>query len=579
MAKWIIMAILLMCEMPFAQPQTQWMRAYDFGNDQNENICDIFLCANEGMIACGRTGDNSLIFKVDNDGDIDWVQTYPNGSLATIVETDASNFIAGGVTPDEEPGWSLFSALLVNDNGEQIWRRSYGNGRCYAIIELKSGEFLLSGYTTGSQGIVIMIDGEGNSVWSETYPNEAAFFSSMRETAGGVVLSGSKREDRDWQFISVKINFEGEVLWSHVYDLEFGNICWSIDSVDDQGFILGGIEIRENVKSNALLRIDDDGEVLWSHVFPENGASEECNCVIQTNNEGFCIAGNANDHFQHLAYGLNHNGLIRWRNQIDFNEEDSLGGIDSELSSVIELEDNSILAAGTINNANGEFGQDGFIVKLEPEILGPSFIAWTPEDTVLTALLDEAVEFSVEARNQQGDELEYEWYFADTLRGRQSIQTIIFDSLGVFEVQCRASDAEFTTAITWHITVSDFFIRETAPDTLHITARRGSTHCPSRLMSRALSRMRPLSSGQRSTAITTVNIWAKRIRLTCCSISLASGLSKLKRSGVKSVNPFAGMSPSAPPSGGGCRMRTRSRSINTNEAISQSFPSTRTRIV
>ena len=74
----------------------------------------------------------------------------------------------------------------------------------------------------------------------------------------------------------------------------------------------------------------------------------------------------------------------------------------------------------------------------------------------------------------------YSWAVDDSvLAGHDTTKIIHFTEdlaeLGEQIVRCSVSDEEWTSEIRWHITVDDFFIASTTPDTLHLTARRGST--------------------------------------------------------------------------------------------------------
>ncbi len=473
-----ILILIAIASIVHAQPNVAWWRTYDAGRVNNESLLDLYQ-TNEGYAACGYSDFRIWVMQLDDNGDVVWSSIFFDGSARSVIETDDGNFLIGcGI--NNEMGVSQFGAILVDDEGNDIWTRTYDVGTCTAVIELKSGEFLLCGSLGGQGAHVRMIEPDGETIWAENYGQMARAFYGMRETNGGVVLAGYIRlENNETRWCAVKINFLGEVIWSRVYDAEIGIRCFSIDSSPDNGFILGGYR---NVFQNnryfidmTALKISANGNPSWSHIYANENAYERCFCVCRIPESDFVLVGHDSEAGQHIFYRINDEGGVRWRKQLDFGDDVYYDGNESLLSSVIVGHDNSIMAVGKVRLRDERFGSNALIVKLEPDILGPYFIAWSPEDTVFTTLLGDTVAFSVEAVNQQGDELSYAWYFADTLRGQNTDFEMVFDSLGAFEVQCQVSDAEFTAAITWHITVDDFFIRQILPDSLRMTVRRGST--------------------------------------------------------------------------------------------------------
>ncbi|MFH0766267.1 MAG: T9SS type A sorting domain-containing protein [Calditrichota bacterium] len=156
----------------------------------------------------------------------------------------------------------------------------------------------------------------------------------------------------------------------------------------------------------------------------------------------------------------------------------------TNIQSVIVGHDGSILAAG-YGNSMGQTVRDGFVMKLEPEQLGAQLIAYSPEDTTLTVLRGDTIDFWVSARDDQGDELSYLWIMgADTL-SIDSTTTVVFDELGDYDVQCQVSDGEFTVAITRHVQVVDLYISDFTPDSLEFTVRR-TAEVPFRITVRAV---------------------------------------------------------------------------------------------
>ena len=136
--------------------------------------------------------------------------------------------------------------------------------------------------------------------------------------------------------------------------------------------------------------------------------------------------------------------------------------------------DNSIYAVGS--QKVDSTGQDGLVVKLEPEIIGPMFAYYLPEDTLLTLLPGDTTQFIVRAVNQMGSEMSYLWLLDSVAVEdlNDTTLTVNFDELGEYEVECRVSDDDWTSVIRWQVEVTDLYIDAHLPNSLTIPTRRNS---------------------------------------------------------------------------------------------------------
>ncbi len=488
MYKVISLLIMLFClvQIAPAQPPIEWIRTYDGG--RMETFYDFYRVADEGYIACGRISDRMVsrdttsaiwIVRIDNDGEVIWSELYDRNGVRefakSIIEADNGDFLAVGYSNGN------ITALRIDADGEQVWWRNYGERHANAVIELKSGEFLLGGRNGDREGYLICINGNGGNVWDERYAqgvsNELV---SIRETDGGVVVAGHFYEELlGWMIWAVKIDpeREGELIWSNTYSIDRVNRCYGLVSAGDDGFLITGYTSdgqhgadHPNVDAFTL-KIDENGNQEWSRRYNYDEA-ERGACIERLPNEGFIIVG-----WQHgslpLGIRINPNGIERWHRQYDFEDED--GFIESGLfSSVVIGHDQSILAAGRARLTDQLGSWNGLLVKLETEMLEPIIMYWLPEDTLLTVLLEDSVQFIVRARDQRGQELDYCWIMEEDTLGSDTTTTIQFDSLGLFDVQCQISNDEFTSQVTWHVEVAELYINAYQPDTLNIAVRRNT---------------------------------------------------------------------------------------------------------
>ena len=490
-----LLALIVACTCATAQPPVDWIQTYDYGG--NEGFWDIYAVPDDGYALCGcifegsweQTPSEMLVVRTDDAGREDWATIYGfDNSLDqtfSIIQSDSGSFLAGGKTealPTRENP-SVTAALHLDAEGEVIWFNRYGNGEIHAVIELKNGEFLMAGWTESYLGYLICIDFDGNVIWEETYEVvQRQYFMSMRETHGGVVVTGiAQRQDANRDVWVVKVDFEGDLIWSRLHDIDFWDEGIEMISCREGGFAIGGrIRSRDNPMPNVLLlKIDALGDCEWwrRYNMGHEDIYDGCSGIIQLPDADYALVGkHAIGAFDQpsspFAMRVRPDGTVRWISVYEFDDEgfELNGNFFYEVSTNAE---GALIAVGTANTGEDAQGQNGLIVKLEPEVLEPILFYWSPEDTVFSVLLGDSVQFVVRARDQQGDELNYLWISGEDSLRNDTTYTEHFDELGEFTVQCQVSDNEFTSAITWHISVVEWYIADFTPDSLDFALRRG----------------------------------------------------------------------------------------------------------
>ena len=475
-----ILGILLLAANLYSQPQLLFTQLYDNGGD--EYFHDIYYTSNNEYIAAGsHTDENDLtdffIVKVDRGGNLIWANTYDrmggSDQSRTIIETDDGDFIAAGRSSDS------FSAIRLNPEGDQLWFNTYAQGICYAIIELKGGDFILTG-NTDTEGYLVCINGNGEVLWENDYglDEDRNYLFTMRETEGGVVVAGYLSDpNNNTNIWIIKVDIEGNLMWENTLQSDNNQRCYAMVSAPGGGFVLTGQERLRNEQTTILLKIDDDGALLWSRSYNLGFPVQYGRGLEKTREGDYLIAGYiySQDLVMPFMLKTNSRGVIRWSRVYDLREPLGIAPRWNYFLSVIIGADNSMIAAGHVNNSPNDFGQDGLIVKLGGEIQEPSFISWSPEDTVFTTVLGDTVDFWVFVEDQQEDELSYLWTYnmEDTL-SRDTTATKIFDELGEQNIKCQVSDNEFTINLDWRIIVQMFSVVGFTPDTLDLSIRRGT---------------------------------------------------------------------------------------------------------
>jgi len=467
-----------------AQPPVDWMRVYNTGRE--DVFRDIYAVANDGYVLCGNAYDRDnpalscdmWIARIGEDGGLIWSEIYrlinSYDILYSIIETDQGEFLSGGAFDNS------FAAILVDDEGEQIWLRAYADvvGGCHAVIELKRGEFVLAG-SSDYQGFLICINRIGQVLWEESC--NVQMIRSIRETDGGIIAAGYSRfpgQNPILRISVLKVDFEGNLLWLRQIAPQDEQTAYAMVSVPEGGFALAGrFRGNQGPRDNdfGLVKINDRGNFEWFRRYDVLGNHDfdHCTCLTRINIGDFILVG-YNSPQRPLSVRVRPDGSQRWHEEYEFDEDDGFAMYEHAFLSVVEADDHAAIACGFTTFLENDEGKNGLIMKLEPEIMEPQFISWTPEDTMLTVLLDDTVDFLVEVSDAQDDEISYLWIMGEDTISRNATTTVVFEELGEYEIQCQVSDGEFTVAITWHVTVIEWFIQTFTPDSLDLIIRRSS---------------------------------------------------------------------------------------------------------
>ncbi|MBM3330035.1 MAG: hypothetical protein FJY67_11305, partial [Calditrichaeota bacterium] len=411
-----------------AQPPVAFILNY--GNGGNEKFEDVYAISDGGYILCGitrsdggvdgtATPGNLIVTRVDADGEIIWNRVVDRENAAlllSVIETDNGSFVFVGQDAYER------YALELSRDGDEVWSSRYGRGRFDAVIELKDGRFLCAGRETFNtyQANLTCITPEGELIWSRRYDIEhSSHLTGLRELEGSVVAAGNGnvralgggirplplalRVALDdgaviWQFFSA----EGPIM--NVRDMT---------SSGDGGFVLAGDWWGDDVRGAALIKINSAGEEVWQRNLQRLGREILVHGIARALDGGFILAGvflYRPRNFPAAVIRTNSEGIPRWSSFYNLEEDPrfGIGPTANGLLSVVKNSDHEFVATGLVYTA-ADSTYDGLLMKLEPDILGPSFIAWSPEDTLLQVLRGTEVTIIAVAHSDYFDNLDYIW--------------------------------------------------------------------------------------------------------------------------------------------------------------------------
>jgi len=252
----------------------------------------------------GAGGIDVYLVKTNADGDLIWSQTYGGGGTDqgySLTQTADDGYAIGGTTTSGNGAFDFY-LIKTDAEGEQEWARvGYGRGgydHCQSIIQTPGGGYSMAGKLDGNRwdAHLIQTDEEGNSLWARSYHRQWSEVarSHLRLGDGGFIFAGfANIPNQDiWDVYVVRTDEEGNQIWARSYGGDDSDLCMSIIETDDGNFVLAGWtnSFGQGGEDFYLIKIDEDGEELWSQTYGGED-DDQCFSVIQVADGGFALAG------------------------------------------------------------------------------------------------------------------------------------------------------------------------------------------------------------------------------------------------------------------------------------------------
>ncbi|MFY8165117.1 MAG: hypothetical protein ACOVJ8_00915 [Sediminibacterium sp.] len=285
------------------------------------------------------------------------------------------------------------------------------------VVKTNDGGMIVVGHTNSSDGDInkqydqidiwiIKIDSQGNKVWSKTIggskndygtsiiaTNDGNFIiSGYTESFDGIVPSNFGLHD----FLVVKINSSGDVIWSKNYGFSGHDHAHKIIQTSDGGyFVVGfseysGIEGSGGTQNNGEghdmghkgvlhgsgefigVKINSQGEFMWYRYFGGT-QNDRVNDVVEANDGGFLMVGfsessdfDINDNkgsYDFWVVKLQSNGSLAWKHNYGGS------GIDQAFGAV-KSNNNSYLIVGRSNSDDKDIsvslgGFDAWVIHID----------------------------------------------------------------------------------------------------------------------------------------------------------------------------------------------------------------------
>ncbi|HHG86072.1 MAG TPA: PKD domain-containing protein [Bacteroidetes bacterium] len=217
----------------------------------------------------------------------------------------------------------LFLACVLQ--AQVRWAKTFAgpNDDACQVRQTPDGGFILLG-SAGFSNYLVRTDSLGDTLWSRK-PNWADFCGLINTADGGFLLTGTTVSSiRD--FVSYKLDANGDSVWAHVYLDTLDQGHYTALEMDDGGFILTGYTATiGNAYDMYVLRTDPLGDLQWRRTY--GTANFDLGAMPALNRDNgfmFATTTNAGGPSEFLAVVTDDAGVVLWTRT--YAAPDAIGG-------------------------------------------------------------------------------------------------------------------------------------------------------------------------------------------------------------------------------------------------------------
>jgi len=245
-----------------------------------------------------------------------WEKRFDNNGkadlAADIVETPDGDLVVVGVTGPtpcllwcNTDGW----IIKLNARGELLWARQIGSGQAdsFNSVTLNGNHYWITGtryvFPYGYQAWLLEMAPDGSVVWEKTFGgNQDEFVVETIPTPDGNFLMTGRTvsfgvQDGKGDVWLVKLNPNGEIIWSKTYDLGAEDGGTALTPWGSNRYILTADTCTADCRSiltphvfASYLVLDANGNILKAQTFNE-GPKNKFGSIIPTRDGGAVIVG------------------------------------------------------------------------------------------------------------------------------------------------------------------------------------------------------------------------------------------------------------------------------------------------
>jgi hypothetical protein len=289
----------------------EWQRT--FGGTENEEAYSVQETSDGEFIVVGYTdsfgegGSDSLILKLNAEGDIQWQYTLGRSGddwANSVQQTSDGGYIVGGSSDAFGNGELVYWVLKLTSVGSSEWQYAYSTGvNCYlrSVQETSDGGYIAAGHMNpsvigGYDLLILKLNSIGLIEWQRYYGGvQDDWANSVEQTVdGGYFVAGYTGSfgGGGWDLWAMRLDSIGDIQWERTYGGSGDDWASSAQQTSDGGYIVAGYtdNFGAGFSDFWVLKLSPLGVIEWQA--PYGGVGDDAAfSVSQTDDFGFVVAG------------------------------------------------------------------------------------------------------------------------------------------------------------------------------------------------------------------------------------------------------------------------------------------------
>ena len=346
-----------------------------FGGDKNEEIYSVTTIKNNvyavGFSKSYGSSMNWYLTALNKKGKQIWfkdIDAFNRGDAAhAIIPTNDGNLLIVGGAYKNDEYQAQNRVMKISPKGEIIWDKFYGyNGwdEAVDVVAADKGSFIFI-FTDNSnaktQSGVYKIDANGNLIWEQSVGEYADFSPRdiFKVTDNKYIICGKATySEKTTKAFLFEINNKGKVLWSKTYG-DYGKY-WDAECVTETlngDFLLAGYSQEGDEKKLLVFKTNALGVMNDFYIFSDE--QQAAMSIKKTDDNNFILAGyTENDNNKDgLIIKMTDNFVVLWKR--------IYGGSKTDVFRSVWIDDNNIYAAGYTKSHSYNNDKQAWILKLD----------------------------------------------------------------------------------------------------------------------------------------------------------------------------------------------------------------------
>jgi len=278
---------------------TIWTRRlrYNINQDAYGWVVDV---ANDGCyIVAGGVRDGFWLLKLSDIGDTLWTKTYGvgGGPAYSVKQTNDGGYIMGGAHG--------YHAMLIKTDslGNEEWIKEYGqtgDDNCFCVTQTSDGNYLFGGYSYVNYRDLwlVKVNQQGDTIWTRTYGDmDWQVCHAIIETSDHyyIAVGGYGEELTRWPADAyiTKWDANGNLIWEKIVGHSSDDVALGVTETPDHCYaICGRSYISGNDYDFYLIKMNPNGDTLWSDTYSVSGGNDEwAHGIIVMPDSGYLLCG------------------------------------------------------------------------------------------------------------------------------------------------------------------------------------------------------------------------------------------------------------------------------------------------